>query len=155
MFPLPSPQIDVGSLSHAYGKPLLSCLAQNTLAPLHSKWNGRAISSSAEVITQGIATSRAMDGHAPLGLVRHSYHPQGRPQMYSRRTTCLRLPGGFFVPQDMQNADPANYVTQLKDTIKTLRCTPTRRPLHSTRPDNSLSSATHVFVRHDAVRKPL
>ncbi len=70
--------------------------------------------------------------------------------------TSLRLPGEFFVPQDMQNADPANYVTQLKDTMKTLRCTPIPRPLHSTRhPDNSLSSATHVFVRHDAIGKPL
>ena len=69
--------------------------------------------------------------------------------------TSLRLPGEFFTPQAIANADPASYVTQLKDTMRALRCTPTRRPLHSSRhPDNSLRSATHVFVRHDAVRKP-
>ena len=52
--------------------------------------------------------------------------------------------------------DPASYATQLKGTMRALRCTPTRRPLHSRRhADNSLSSASHVFVRHVAVRKPL
>ncbi len=40
--------------------------------------------------------------------------------------------------------------------MRALRCTPSRRPLHSScHPDSSLRSATHVFVRHDAVRKPL
>ena len=70
--------------------------------------------------------------------------------------TSLRLPGEFFTPQAIANTDPASYVTQLKSTMKALRCTPTRRPLTSNRhQDKSLRSATHVFVRHDAVRKPL
>ena len=72
--------------------------------------------------------------------------------------TSLRLPGEFFVPQVNVDGDTdhANYVTRLKDTMGVLRSTPPRQP--STRRshiDNSLSSASHVFVRHDAVRKPL
>ena len=70
--------------------------------------------------------------------------------------TGLCLPGEFFSPQAIANVDPASYVTQLKGTMRPLRCTPTRRPLHSNRhPDNSLRSGTHVFVGHDAVKKPL
>ena len=70
--------------------------------------------------------------------------------------TSLRLPGEFFTLQAIANADLASYVMQLKDTMRALHCTPTRRLSHSSRrPDNSLSSATHVFVQHDAVRKPL
>lgn len=70
--------------------------------------------------------------------------------------TGLRLPGEFFTPQATANVDPASYVTQLRTTMRALRCTPSRQSLHSSRrPDTSLKSATHVFVRHDAVRKPL
>ncbi len=70
--------------------------------------------------------------------------------------TGLRLPCEFFAPYAIADADPASYVTQLKGAMRALRCTPSRRPSHSSRhPDSSLRSATHVFVRHDAVRKPL
>ncbi len=52
--------------------------------------------------------------------------------------------------------DPSNYATHLKDCMKTLHCTPTRQPSHSSRQNSSaLDSASHVFVRHDAVKKPL
>ena len=67
--------------------------------------------------------------------------------------TSLRLPGEFFTPQAISNTDPASYVTQLKSTMRALRG---RRSLNSNcRQDRSLRAATHVFVRHDAVRKPL
>ncbi len=71
--------------------------------------------------------------------------------------TTLRLPGEFFDP-DASHAvpDPASYVTRLKDAMKKLRAVPPReqqaRKAHIS-PD--LWSCTHVFIRHDAHRKPL
>ena len=70
--------------------------------------------------------------------------------------TSLRLPGEFFVSHDTHSAEPASYVDRLKSTMKVLRCTPTRSPSQTRgHVDNSLGSASHVLVRHDAVRKPL
>ncbi len=70
--------------------------------------------------------------------------------------TGLRLPGEFFAPHAIADADPASYITQLKGAVRALRCTPSRRPLHSSRHlASSLRSATHVFVRRDAVQTPL
>ena len=69
--------------------------------------------------------------------------------------TSLRLPGEFLAQQDVADSDPASYAARLKDYMRTLRCTPSRRPSQSTRcTSNALDSASHVFVRHDAVRKP-
>ena len=145
-------------MSHTCEKPFLSYWGQSTLAPRHTtqlpvEW----WSEPAEVFAQDIATPRALDGHAPLGLVGHPHHPQGGPEMYDcRPCTGLRLPGEFFSPQAIANVDLASYITQLKGTMRALRYTPTRQLLHSSRHlDNFLRSATHVFVRHDAVRKPL
>ena len=70
--------------------------------------------------------------------------------------TSLRLPGEFFVPASDSSVDPASYVARLKSTMGVLRSTPTRQPtLPRGRVDNSLESATHVFVRHHAIKKPL
>ena len=70
--------------------------------------------------------------------------------------SSLRLPGGFFSPHDTSDTDPASYVTQLKNTMQILRCKPTRTPTQvKSHIDNSLSTASHVFVRHDAVKKLL
>ena len=69
--------------------------------------------------------------------------------------TSLRLPGEFFVAKGNNNADPSSYVTQLKRTMQALRATPTRQSSQPGYVDNALSTASHVFVRHDAVRRPL
>ena len=70
--------------------------------------------------------------------------------------TSLRLPGEFFTPSNDDSVDPASYVAKLKTTMQNLQATPTRR---SQRPNSHISdallSASHVFVRHDAVRTPL
>lgn len=70
--------------------------------------------------------------------------------------TTLRLPGEFFARQEPPDLDPPSYVTRLKQNMQALRCTRTRRPTETREFINtSLSSASHVFVRHDAVKKPL
>ncbi len=71
--------------------------------------------------------------------------------------TTLRLPGEFFVSAtDELNTDPGSYVMELKRAMQSLRMTNSR--VHSS-PQSSISgdlfSAPYVFVRHDAVRKPL
>ena len=69
--------------------------------------------------------------------------------------TSLRLPGEFFDNRPSSMADPSNYVLQLKATMQKLQATPTRSVPRPTYVNQALSSCTHVFVRHDAVRKPL
>ena len=69
--------------------------------------------------------------------------------------TSLRLPGEFFDNRPSTMADPSNYVLQLKATMQKLQATPTRSVPRPTYVNQALSSCTHVFVRHDAVRKPL
>ena len=70
--------------------------------------------------------------------------------------TSLRLPGEFFASHDGMDTDPTSYVTHLKQSMRALRCTPTRQPVHrESYVDNSLHTASQVFVRHDAVRRPL
>ena len=70
--------------------------------------------------------------------------------------TTLRLPGEFFSSGSQPTVDAAHYVTRLKSSMQTLRVVPprssTQQRVH-VNPD--LSKSSHVFVRHDAVRKPL
>ena len=69
--------------------------------------------------------------------------------------TTLRLPGEFFTTSST-NSDPMSYAAQLKLAMERLRPTPVRRqlPRKSFVSDN-LSNCTHVFIRHDAVKRPL
>ena len=70
--------------------------------------------------------------------------------------TSLRLPGEFFTPGGDEAVDPTSYVAKLKTTMQSLRATPTRQsPWPHTHISGTLSLASHVFVRHDANRKPL
>ena len=70
--------------------------------------------------------------------------------------TTLRIPGEFFTSTASTGVDAASYVEQLKATMRHLQATP---PRVSDRPkvyiSKDLTSSSHVFVRHDAVRKPL
>ena len=70
--------------------------------------------------------------------------------------TSLRLPGEFFTPsQSYILPDPCDFLSRLKSHFQTVRPTsprPTQRTSHI--PDR-LSTATHVFIRQDCVRKLL
>ena len=71
--------------------------------------------------------------------------------------TTLRLPGEFFVEPTVDcTADPASYAVRLKSAMHKLRAVPVRKqPRRAVHISDDLSSCTHVFIRHDAVRKPL
>ncbi|XP_037556819.1 uncharacterized protein LOC119433634 [Dermacentor silvarum] len=71
--------------------------------------------------------------------------------------TTLRLPGEFFTgsPQDGCTATAA-YALRLRDIMENLRATPPRRAApRAVYVPSELGSCTHVFVRHDAVHRPL
>ncbi|XP_064473233.1 uncharacterized protein LOC135387933 [Ornithodoros turicata] len=71
--------------------------------------------------------------------------------------TTLRLPGEFLVsPKATPPPDPADYVSRLKAIFDQLRPAPPRQPSSSRLyVHDDLATCTHVFVRVDAVRKPL
>lgn len=70
----------------------------------------------------------------------------------------LRLPGELLVPSSSPSAmdDPADFVVQLRHKMSDLRPTPASRHAQpSTFIYKDLSSATHVFLRDDTVRRSL
>ena len=71
--------------------------------------------------------------------------------------TTLRIPGEFFVSEQTTQTNLAEFVSQLKTTMSNLKAVPTRgdSSCHNVHVSHHLSTCTHVFVRHDAVRKPL
>ena len=70
--------------------------------------------------------------------------------------TTLRLPGEFFTPSQTSSLpDPSDFVTQLKSHIRTVRPTAPRTTHRTSNIPYDLSTASHVFVRHGGVRKPL
>ena len=70
--------------------------------------------------------------------------------------TTLRLPGEFLNPsQTTSLPDPSNFVTNLKAIMRTVHSQSPRATLRHSNVNDALSTATHVFVRHGGVRKPL
>ena len=70
--------------------------------------------------------------------------------------TTIILPGEFFDDSAVDTLiDLANYVGKLKSTMRNVHPVPTRTQSRRSHVSRDLTSCTHVFVRHDAVRKPL
>ena len=68
-----------------------------------------------------------------------------------------RQPGEFFQRSttDMP-PNPTTLVGRLKDKMHDIRATPVHlQPQRNVHVSKDLSSCTHIFIRHDAVRKPL
>ncbi|GFY39514.1 integrase catalytic domain-containing protein [Trichonephila inaurata madagascariensis] len=68
--------------------------------------------------------------------------------------TTIRLPSDFF--QDTGTNNVSEFVQQLKQTMHNIKPVPTSSQGRKTvfvHPE--LSLCTHVFLRHDAIRKPL
>ncbi len=71
--------------------------------------------------------------------------------------TTLRLPGTFFsLHSEDSIPDPTIYVTALRNRMQRLTATPPRAAAHPVDSTTStLQNSSHVFIRRDAVRKPL
>ncbi len=97
-----------------------------------------------------------MDGFPTTGYARHSHsntHSTAAEMVYG---TMIRLPGEFFTPSPNPSpADSSDYVSQLKTHMQQIRPAPPRSTHRSSHVNGALSTCTHVFIRHDAVRKPL
>ena len=70
--------------------------------------------------------------------------------------TTLRLPGDFFQSPKLHNtiADPLSYMDRLRSAMRQLSAPPPQhqQSLKSHLPD-ALSSCSHVFIRHDAIKR--
>jgi hypothetical protein len=70
--------------------------------------------------------------------------------------TTLCVPGEFFTPSPIQQLpDLTNYVSHHKTLMQQLRPSQPRLPSRKTYVSSELSDCTHVFIRQDAIRKPL
>ena len=65
--------------------------------------------------------------------------------------TTLRLPGEFFTPSQRSLPDPSDYISNLRTHMQTIRPPPPRPTQRNSKIIDGLSTATHVFIRHDAV----
>ena len=70
--------------------------------------------------------------------------------------TSVRLPGEMFVDSRFTGeCTPSSYVTRLRSFMQQLKPTPTRSVSRYSHVDPALNTSSHVFIRVDAVRKPL
>lgn len=70
--------------------------------------------------------------------------------------TTLRLPGEFFHSDKDQQVDPVTYTTQLRNIMQQVQTSPVKvKHCKQSYISSDLTTCTHVFVRHDAVKKPL
>ena len=69
--------------------------------------------------------------------------------------TTLRLPGELVIGSSPRVLDPASYAARLSKYMRRLAVTPTRENSRPVRLPADLFTCSHVFVRCDAVRKPL
>ena len=70
--------------------------------------------------------------------------------------TTLRLPGQLVTPQlDNSQLDPSVYVDRLRRHMTDISPANPRKQRHVNRIPKDLDNCTHVFVRVDAVKKPL
>ena len=70
--------------------------------------------------------------------------------------TPLRLPGELVASaQNAPPSTPASFAAELRRTMQALRPTAPRLATRQAYVPRDLDAATHVFVRHDAVKPPL
>ena len=68
----------------------------------------------------------------------------------------LRIPGEFFTSSPtISLPDPSDYVSQFKTHMKSIRPSPPCPTQRNSHIIDGLSTATHVFIRQDAICKPL
>ncbi|XP_064462322.1 uncharacterized protein LOC135372783 [Ornithodoros turicata] len=68
---------------------------------------------------------------------------------------ALRLPADLFSPTEPSSTTPTEYARHLQRLFADLRATPTRAVSTSSYVSPDLSSATHIFLRTDSIRRSL
>ncbi|CAH8608230.1 unnamed protein product, partial [Dicrocoelium dendriticum] len=69
--------------------------------------------------------------------------------------TTLKLPADLVQPTDIDAIDPSNFVHRLRSSMRELHFIPTRAHSNKCYIPKDLETCSHVWVRNDAVRKPL
>ena len=69
--------------------------------------------------------------------------------------SSFRIPGEFVMSSQTIVEDPSSYVARLKEHVSHIQPTATRISQRHAYIDTNMHASTHVYVRHDAVRKPL
>ena len=64
-------------------------------------------------------------------------------------------PAGQFFSASSSDINPTSYIQRLKSTMQQLHAPPVSSHHHTVHIPDSLTTCTHVLVRHDAIRKPL
>lgn len=68
----------------------------------------------------------------------------------------IRLPGDFYTNSPITTLDQYSYVEKLRETIKNIKPIPTRsREYRKIFVHKELDTCSHVFIRNDAVKRPL
>ena len=69
--------------------------------------------------------------------------------------TTLRLPGELITPSHPESVNTFDFVAELKTRMQQALPKPPRPVKRNSHVSDDLNTCTHVFIRHDAVRKPL
>ncbi len=108
-----------------------------------------------EGCNQGLSSPWTVDRRTSSFLVGNTDDSKGKYRLYDSRTS-VRHQFAFTWGTSSDNLDPVSYVADLKCSMQAVHAT---SPRQSARPHTHTSrrslSASHIFVRHDAVRKPL
>ena len=158
-FPPPSPLTVAGNLNPACGSHSQSYLVSNICARPVANGQVERLHRQLKAVLKASPQPDRWADMLPMALlgirssIKDDLHCTTAELVYG---TGLRLPGEFFTSHDGDNTDPASYVVQLKHTMRALRYTPPQQPQQPRgQVDSSLGSASHVFVCHDAVKRPL
>ena len=83
--------------------------------------------------------------------VQENIHCTAAELVYS---TTLHLPGQFLSASS-SDIDPTLYVQRLKSTLQQPHAPPVHPHHYTVHIPDSFTTCTHVFVQHEAIRKPL
>ena len=127
---------------HPQANGMVECFHRQLKAALKAQPNPDAWMTSLPLILLGIRTALKQDLNATTAEMVYG--------------STLRLPGEFFTPSPTTALpDPSEFLNTLKTHIRHTKLTPPRATTNYAYIPQHLSTATHVFVRHDAVRRPL
>ena len=133
---------------------------QNRCLPPTSQWVDREISPATERCSQMSHATGLVDRGTSLGIAGHQVSSQGGQQVHYSRDGLWQpspCPRGIHPTTHPRcHRDPAAYAHRLRSVMTTISPASTHRaPPTSTYFPATLDSSTHVFVRRDAVKRPL